>query len=769
MQDVFEILEFFKIKESLASYCLTSLGKSKVNSLRILPKKEMEGVLLDLKQAQDDIDIHGHFPLRGGKGVASYLGLAKKGYVLMVEQILSIYQDLVCQKALYGYAVKLEETDAILNKIHAIPSLEDILDEIEAIMDEFGTIKDDASPELRRIRKDIIKTKKESERVLSHLVEKYAPYLSDSTLTLRDGKYVLPISLTYKNKVKGIALDISNSGESVFIEPMELVELDQALSLLEAQEKKEINRLLSILSCSLASCDEDIIRLDEFIGDLDFLQAKVLYGESLHGSIAVLSDDGSLFLPKARHPLLDQTSVISNDFAFLSKQKVIVVSGPNAGGKTVALKTLGINALLFQCGMFVIADNGSILPYFKHIFLDIGDSQSLEDNLSTFSGHMSNIASILSQIGGNDLVLLDEVGTGTSPKEGEALAISIIEYLLKKHSYAMVSSHFEGVKLFALSHKEVGNACMLYDEVELRPTYLLKMGLPGESYGLSVAKRFGIQQEVIDRANALLKEQGDFSVSKAISKLTVLAKENETLKKKMEQRERSLIKQERELAVASKNLDLRREKFLVDLEEEKKAILESAQEEVDDIIASLNSPEVKLHEAIRAKKKLQELNVAKDDLVYDEEIWVDDYVLMPSFGISGRVASIRGKKASISTPEGKSFVVDVTSLQKTSVPEKKKEALSGVMLDAISEMKGLPLEINLIGLHYDEARNELEHYLDQCRQKGFKRVRIIHGYGTGTLRKLTQEYCKSHANWIQSYEAAGEQEGGSGATIVHLK
>lgn len=769
MQDVFEILEFHKVKEALASYCVTSLGKAKVESLSTLPKKEMEEALLVLKQAQDDIDIHGKFPLRGGKGVISYLGLAKKGYVLTVEQILSIYQDLLCQKGLLSYSVKLEEADLILKRINAVPSLENVLDEIESIMDEFGAIKDDASPELRRIRRDIIKTKKESERVLSHLVEKYAPYLSDTTLTLRDGKYVLPISLTYKNKVKGLALDISNSGESVFIEPIELVELDQKLAILQAQEKREIERLLSVLSMSLASYESEIIALDELIGELDFLQAKVLYGEAYHGSIASLSDDGSLYLPKARHPLLDQNTVVSNDFAFLSKQKVIVVSGPNAGGKTVALKTLGINAVLFECGMFVIADNGAILPYFKHILLDIGDSQSLEDNLSTFSGHMSNIASILSQIGGNDLVLLDEVGTGTSPKEGEALAISIIEYLLKKHSYAMVSSHFEGVKLFALSHKEVGNACMLYDEDELRPTYILKMGLPGESYGLSVASRFGIQQEVIDRAHALLKEQGDFSVSKAISKLTALAKENEQLKKKMEQRERSLIKQERDLSVASKNLDLRREKFLADLEEEKKAILEAAQEEVDDIIASLNSPEVKLHEAIRAKKKLQEKEATPENLVYDEEIHVDDYVAIPAYGISGRVASIRGKKASISTPEGKSFVVDVTSLQKTSVPEKKKEALSGVMLDAISEMKGLPLEVNLIGLHYDEARSELEHYLDQCRQKGFKRVRIIHGYGTGTLRKITQEYCKSHANWIKSFEAAGEQEGGSGATIVYLK
>ena len=770
MQDVFEILEFNRVKEALSEFALTSLGKAKVEQISILPKKELIDLLPILKSAQDDIDIIGKFPLLGGSNIASFVLLAKKGHCLSVEQILKIHQDLRCQHALFQYQSKCNEGDLIASKINAVPSLEHLQEEIERIMDDVGAIKDDASPELKRIRRDIIKTRKENDRLISSLVERYAPYCSDSTLTMRDGKFVLPINITYKNKVKGIVMDTSNSGESVFIEPYELVEVDQKLALLEVEEKAEIHRLLLALSSRLALEDELLILLDNLIGELDFLQAKVLYGESLNGSIASFSEDGSLYLAKARHPLLDQKVVVSNDFAFTPKQKVIVVSGPNAGGKTVALKTLGINALMFQSGMLVASNNGSMLPYFKHILCDIGDAQSLEDNLSTFSGHMSNVASILSIIGGNDLVLLDEVGTGTSPKEGEALAISIIEYILKKHSFAMISSHFEGVKLFCLSHKDVGNACMLYDEKELRPTYVLKMGLPGESYGLSVAKRFGIQEEVITRAQALLKEEGDFSISKAISKLTVLAKENEALKQKMEHRERSLIKKERELDVASKNLDLRREKFLASLEEEKKSILEAAQDEVDDIIATLNSPEVKLHEAIRAKKKLDNLKTNPETMEFNEEIKVGDYVIMPIYGISGRVDSIKGKKASLSSSGGKTFVVDVSSLQHTSAPAPKEEVhVTGAMLDAISEMKGLPMEVNLIGLRYDEAKNELEHYLDKCRQKGFKRVRIIHGYGSGALRKMCHEYCKSHANWIKSFEAAGEQEGGSGATIVYLK
>ena len=769
MQDVFEILEFHKIIDALSQHCVTTLGKNKVSSITIIPKKDLGDALAVLSCAQNDIDIIGKFPLLGGSGIASFLPLAKKGYCFSVEEILKVHQDLRCLDYLRHYVQKCEEGDLLAKRIEEIPSLDALLDDIDRVMDEVGNIKDDASPELKRIRRDMAKARRDIERTLTTLVDRYAPYLSDSTMTLRDGKYVLPIQMAYKNKVKGLAMDISNSGESVFIEPYELVELDQKLALLEMEEKQEIHRLLLALSQALSIEESALLALDDTIGDLDFLQAKVLYGESMHGSIACLSDDGTLFMAKARHPLLNQEEVVANDFSFTPKVKVIVVSGPNAGGKTVALKTLGINALLFQCGLFVFAAPGAMMPYFKHILLDIGDAQSLEDNLSTFSGHMSNIASILNVIGGNDLVLLDEVGTGTSPKEGEALAISIIEYILKKHSFAMISSHFEGVKLFSLSHKEVGNACMLYDEKELRPTYVLKMGLPGESYGLSVAKRFGIQEEVISRANALLKEEGDFSISKAISKLTTLAKENEALKSKMEQRERSLIKQERELAVANKNLDLRRDKFFQDLEEEKKAILASAQDEVDEIIASLNSPEVKLHEAIRAKQKLDSLKAIEKEIAFDEEIKVGDYVIMPAYNIRGKVTSIRGKRATLSCAGGKSFQVDVSSLQHTDKPEEKQEAMSGVMLDAISEMKGLPLEVNLIGLHADEAKMELESYLDKCRQKGFKRVRIIHGYGSGTLRKITQEYCKTHANWITSFEAAGEQEGGSGATIVHLK
>ena len=769
MQDCYEILEFGKILLRLESYAITPLGKKRCLETKMLSKSDLLLELPLLEQAQNAIDVEGHFPLKGGNGIGTFLSLTEKGYVLTVEQLLQVYDDLLCQKELKRYAIHLDNESLLHAKIDGLEDLSGLLDDMDKVLEPDGAIKDDASPELRRIRREQLKAEREERNLLNKLTAKYAAYLSDSTLTLRDGKYVLPIQISYKNQVKGLVLDVSNSGDSVFIEPFELVDLDQKRALLAAEEKKEIHRLLSYLSSQIGNVSAQLASLDCFIGDLDHLQARVLYGESLHGHIGTLSDDGSLFLPQAKHPLLDQEEVVANDFAFTPKQKVIVVSGPNAGGKTVALKTLGINAMMFQSGMFVASGSGPILPYFKHIFLDIGDSQSLEDNLSTFSGHMSNIASIMGQIGGNDLVLLDEVGTGTSPKEGEALAISLLEFILKKHSYAMISSHFEGVKLFSLSHKEVNNASMLYDEEALAPTYILKMGLPGESYGLSVAKRFGIQQEIIDRSRVILKEQGDYSIGKAIAKLTALTKEHEALKAKMEGRERSLIKKERELEQLQRTLDQKKQRFYQDLEVEKQEILEKAHEEINAIIALLNRPDITVSDANIAKKELAKLDKVEEDPTFDEEIKVGDYVSIPLYGILGQVVSLRGKKAEIATPEGKTFVTDVSKLQHALPPEKKKEPMKGALLDAISDQKGLSLECNLIGMRYDEAKTELDLYLDKCRRKGFKRVRIIHGYGSGALRKMTHEYLNSHSSFVDRYEAAGEYEGGSGATVVYLK
>lgn len=769
MQDVYAILEFDKIRSKLSEFALTSLGKSYCLNLKILPKAELEDALSFLDNLRNDIDIHGKLNLFGGEIDVRFLEMASKGMVLSLPQIKIAMNLLDCLNELQRFALKCSDASALKQQLDSYPMLEDLYIESHKIIDDNGDIADNASPLLSKIRRDLKKTKLEEQHIISKLVETYAPYLSDGTLTLREGKYVLPVAATYKNKVKGLILDISNSGESFFIEPIELVTFDQKKASLEAEEKKEMHRLMVYLSKLIGDHYQELTKINAFIAHLDFVQAKILYGESMHGSIAELSTDGSLFLGNARHPLLNQDKVVPNTFSFTLKQKVIVVSGPNAGGKTVALKTLGINALFFQCGLMVLASSNAILPYFKHIYLDIGDSQSLEDNLSTFSGHMSNIAAIFNHFGGNDLLLLDEVGTGTSPRQGEALALSVLEYILKKHAYAMISSHFEAVKMYALSHHEIMNASLLFDEDSLTPTYILKMGLPGESYGIEVAKRFGLQQEIIDRAISLMKNESEFSLSKALAKLQALTKENEQLKQQSEKRERALIKKERDLESKLKTYEARRATLKEEMSEEKRRVIEQTIEEVETIIKEMRENGEDHLGASRAKKRLEALLPEEEIITYDEDIAVGDFVYLPEYGVQGKVLSIHNGKAKISTNGGWNVETEVKFCRKGETTSKPTTQVDGHMLDAISEMKGLPLELNIIGMHYDEAKMALDKYLDQCRSKGFKRVRIIHGFGTGTLRKLTVEYLKAHSYFVDKYEAAGEHEGGGGATIVYLK
>ncbi|HBM70919.1 MAG TPA: hypothetical protein DD377_06235, partial [Firmicutes bacterium] len=478
-----------------------------------------------------------------------------------------------------------------------------------------------------------------------------------------------------------------------------------------------------------------------------------------------------VYLPNSRHPLLNQDKVIANTIILKKETRVCIISGPNAGGKTVILKTLGLFALMFKLGYMLPTEQGAILPYFRNIYADIGDSQSLMDNLSTFSGHCSNLSSILDNVGGLDLVLLDEVGTGTSPNEGEALAESIVTYLLKKHCFALISSHFESLKSFGLTNKNIINASMEFDNKSLLPTYHLLLGLPGESYGLLVARRFGINEEVLGKANELLHSKQVGSLQVALNKLSISLNENKALNEKLEKKIQILEKKEKELK--SKEIALlTKEKEIKEYNIDKNnQILEKAKQEVEEIISSLSRPNVKLHQAIEAKKKLEDLYLEEkeEEILPSSKLVLNDYCEIPSFGIVGKITRINGKRIEISTPNGFVFNSTVDKAIKCSPPKEIKQGISGKVLDSLSTSKGLPLELNLLGLRYEEAKNELDHYLDSCRLKGYKRVRIIHGLGSGALKRMCQEFIKNHSSFIEKSEPAGEYEGGAGATIIYLK
>ncbi|MCR5079491.1 MAG: Smr/MutS family protein, partial [Bacilli bacterium] len=447
-----------------------------------------------------------------------------------------------------------------------------------------------------------------------------------------------------------------------------------------------------------------------------------------------------------------------------------VLSGPNAGGKTVALKTLGLCVLFFKMAYLLPTALGAEVPYFKRVFVEMGDNSSLEDNLSTFSAHISSLKEITDRIGGKDLALLDELGAGTSPLEGEALAKSMLDFLLEKHAYVFLSSHFEGVKEVGLTKSGVYSASMVFDKEKLEPTYHLEMGLPGDSYGLEVASRYGLDEKIVSRAKEYASSKVDISLGKAIEKLNVLTSENRHLKEQLENREKDLERKEKSLKSKEKALEMREEKLMSDVEKRKQKILDDAKREVEDALYELRSPNLKLHEAIQVKKKIENMEKVEETPLYNEPIKVGDYASIPSLGLEGRVTKLSNSKAEIVSDNGFPFSVSPNQLHKIAAPkvEKKEVTYTSSSLDSLGATS-LKMELNIIGLYADEARLELDKYLDACRVKGFHRVRIIHGFGSGVLRKMVRDFCEKHKDFIEKYEAASEAEGAGGATIVYLK
>lgn len=770
MQQCKEKLQFREVLQLLANKCQTERGKDLALNLDIIPEialKEEKKRLVEMDKLISSVDAPS---ISNSPDLRTILERCLKGAILSPLDLERVATDISIGASLVHHIKKANDVPLLLEKINVIVDLQSLEKQIHHIIAPDLSIPDSASPTLRSVRGSIKRIKEGMVGRVNKILNANKEFLSETNLTLRNGHYVLPVAISWKNKVKGIIQDVSASGATAFIEPEEIVELNNRLTELDHEEREEIARLLRVLSEEVAKNSNDLEKENSTIAYFDLLSAKVRYGLFLKGHVAESGDGREISLIGARHPLLDSNKVVANSFFQKDETRGLLISGPNAGGKTVALKTLGILALMNQCGLMIPAEEGAILPFFKNIYVDIGDSQSLSDNLSTFSAHMKNISEILLSVGGKDLCLLDEVGTGTSPKEGEAIAYAVISSLLLKHCFFLVSSHFEGLKAFALSTSGLNNASMIFDEANLAPTYRLQIGLPGESYGLVVAKRYGLPPLVIQKAESYLKQEEDFSVSNAIKKLSEATFQSEKIRADLESKLASTEKKERELA--SKEASLRHKEIRLndEVEEEKKLRLKKSEEKIKEIMASLSKPDLKLHEAIKAKKSLEDLSSKNEEEHFSETLKIGDYVDIPSVFGSGKIVRIVGQKAEVASRDGFTYKVGLNKLYRVDEPPAEEKSLKPYLkIDDIGKAKGVGLEINLIGQHVDEATEALSKYLDQCRIKGFKRVRIIHGLGSGALRNMVADYTHCHQEFIESIERAGESEGGLGATIVHLR
>lgn len=769
MQDTMTALEFDSILAMLSSFAQTELGKKKCLEAKMLSPYDWKREKSLAEKMVEAYSLLGRMPFNSGSDMAKPIERAEKGGTLSCEEFLRFSSLIRTGNEIRSYFRKFAE-DCDL-KIYAlnIPDLAFLKEEIDGIVGDDGQILDRASPKLKSIRISLRRLEKERESKIASLLNEHKEYLSDSVLTLRNGHYALPVANAHKNKVLGIVQDVSNSGGTTFIEPASLVEIQNKIAEKQAEEKEEIARILAELSHDLGKEGEALSEVNEAVGHLDFEQAKALLAERYDGHFADLSEDGTLYIPGLRHPLLDQKKAVPSDFYFKKGKHVVLLSGPNAGGKTVALKSLGVAVIMNQMGLPLFAKLGAMLPYFKAVYVDIGDHQSILDNLSTFSAHMENVSSILSTVGGKDLVLLDELGTGTSPLEGEAIARAVLDYLLKKHCHALVSSHFEGLKAFAMSEEGMENASLLFNEEDFSPTYILKMGLPGESFGIEVAARYGLPEVVIAKAKEYRDQGEDVSIREAIAHFAELSKETELLNQRLKKQSASLSSREETLSKKEAELAKKEAKLFEEALKEKEALLERTEQKIEEIMAALQSPEVKLHQAIEAKKRLESLQEKQEESSFQEDIQEGDYVLAPAYGFEGTVKRLRGKTAEIITQNGMSMQISKSQLVKAPSPEKKQAPTYATRIDDLGKGPSLPLECNLIGMRVDEAKQALASYLDACRVKGYKRVRIIHGFGSGALRKMVREYLTKRSDFVERFESAGEYEGAGGATVVYLK
>lgn len=770
MLDIYQTLEISKVLTEIASFSNTELSKNKLLNQKMLSLDEASKYLTLVKEMSNFILKYGSIPIKASFDLTKFIDIASKGGVLSPLELDHIALDIVNANNINNFFKKGSKSEyfslfELVSKLYDITPLEI---KIHSVIAPNLSIKDDASLSLKAIRSEIFKLESSVRSYASSLIKKYHEFLSEDTLTLRNDHYVLPVLSTHKKEVPGVIHDISDSGSTTFIEPEILVQLSNKVVSLRIEEKEEIYKLLKLLTSEVALYSSSILSNNRIIGELDYISSKAEYGNKSMCLVPAFSKERVISLKGARHPLIDPSKVVANDFYFDENKRIVIISGPNAGGKTVALKTLGLLVMMAQMAIPIPTKEAGILPYFPRIYADIGDNQSLSDNLSTFAAHVSNLSTITHFVTSKDLVLLDELGTGTSPNEGEALALAVSDFLLNKQCFAFISSHFERMKEYAYRREGVVNAMMVFDEKKLLPTYILKLGFPGRSYGLEMANRYHLDQEVVEKAKKNLQKTGTRSVSDVIDKLNAVLHENEELNKKLKEDKRLLEGKTKDINYQNKALKDKKENLLSDVEIEKTRMIEDAKKKINEVLKILDKPNVKQHELIDAKTKLKSLEESEEIFDTNEDIQIGDYAEVADLEIVGKVVKINKDKVELISSDGMSIKSTLNKLKKVAKSQENHRKSTRNPDDIVFSKTNVKLELNIIGKHVDEAMAEVEKYLDDCLLKNFKVVRIIHGMGTGALRDAVWDYL-STCKFVESYRYGESFEGSTGATVVTLK
>ena len=780
-------LEFDKVLVELKKLASASITSEYIDQVEI--STQYEGVKNRLNETHEALKLiiaKGEPRLFGIVDIRSIIKRTEIGGALTAGGLLQVSDFLRVSRGLKTYLkkdsynsdeeVKLEYIDKLIEDLYTDKRLED---EINSKIISEEEIADDASRELLRIRRGIVAKKDSIKNKLNGILSSHADFLQDAIVTLRDGRYVVPVKIENKSRVKGLVHDISGSGQTAYIEPMAVVEANNDLKELYIKENLEIEKILKELSELVGETSEEIKSNQEKLIELDFIFAKARLGLNYRANMPKLNREGRINLIKAYHPFLDRKIAVPIDINLGIDFTSLIVTGPNTGGKTVSIKTVGLLTLMTQFGLLIPADEASEIAVFEKVFADIGDEQSIEQSLSTFSSHMVNIVYILKNVTPNSLVLFDELGAGTDPTEGAALARSIMDFMLERKIRCISTSHYNQLKIYALTTDGVANASMEFDVDSLSPTYRLLIGVPGKSNAFEISRRLGLPDEIIGEAKKLLSSENiEFEdVLQSIDEDRTKIRE---YREELEREKIDLEKENKRLQSKIKKLEDQKEKILEKSREEAKRLLLNTKENVDIILSEINEARDKissenskkiqeaqdlLRESIKNARDKSELEITKAANPI-REIKVGDKV-RTSLGNLATVLELPDKKGNVLVQSGiMKMNMPKDSLTRIDVQEDTtKNNTRSILKNKATNVKS---EIDIRGKNFEDAKDIVDKYLDDAYLSGLKSVRIIHGKGTGVLRQKLREHFRN-VKIIKSYKDAEYNEGGDGVTVVTLK
>lgn len=781
---ILKILEFGEITKRLSELAITEPAKKEAE--RLVPSDDFDQVQTELKQTlalADLLRIKGQLPLTDFKdvrpstkrlGVKANLNAKELGNLLLVlslaNEINSFLEDLDDEK------IDLTAIDSILDQLD-VPDL--LFRELKKSLDYDGEVLDTASSALARLRHDIASNEEEiKDKMNAYTKGNSSKYLSEQIVTIRDDRYVIPVKQEYRAKFGGVVHDQSASGQTLFIEPEAVLNLNNRQQNLIAQEKQEIRNILKHLSGLAREEIDSLNNIATALTRLDFLQAKAKLAKNMKASEPILTKDHSINLRNARHPLIDPEKVVPNDIRLGDDFDTMLITGPNTGGKTITLKTAGLLQLMAQSGLFIPTEEGSKVGVFEEVYADIGDEQSIEQSLSTFSSHINDIVAIMKNVNKETLVLIDEIGAGTDPEEGASLAISILDFLRQKDAKIMVTTHYPELKLYGYNRPRTTNASMEFDLKTLSPTYHLQIGIPGHSNAFAIARRLGMREDVVKNAQNLMSDE-DSDINKMISKLNAQTKAATSARNRLETSLDRSQKLEQKLQQALDWYNQRVQKQLDFAQERANEIIAKRRKKADQIIEQLEKQKnagVKENKIIEAKGELNNLERQANNLAHNKvlqrekrrhHVSVGDRVKVLSYGQTGTIT----KKLSEHEYEVQMGIIKVKASDRDIERIEKNESTKPkhlVRATSTVRRSNAHSELDLRGQRYDEAMTNLDRYIDSVLLAGLGTVTIIHGIGTGAIRKGVWQYLRNSRH-VKSFNYAPANEGGNGATIVELK